>query len=469
MRSALQSMAVACLRWLRRRFESVLFLTLLGMLAPGLVLRLAVTGWNQTEGRRLLARWGRYLVCGLEDLRRAYWPGIRFERMADIWFHVAVAEFFAVLNATSRSPSEAPGGGGILVVKLAHFGDALHIFPMLRELRQQRPGERVDLLVGPWSEGLARTFGMWEDLLLNVPRLGSFERGGKARRRSFAAEVRWLLALRRRRYDLVISTSITTLAEVLLAQAIHARRWVGTEMPGGLYPPPGDGVRLVPYDSRRYESERVMSLLGLIGLPEGDSDLYYPLSSTAAQAAEDLLQGQGLPRQGRYAVLCPGAGWPGKQWLPERFAEIGDRIRTRTGCAVVLAGSGAEQPLCDAVARRMKESVIRLDGKTTLDQLAAVLAKAAVFVGNDSGPMHLAACFQVPTVVFFGPTVASKWAPRHAAARCLQHEDCSGCISWHYRANCVHENRCMKAISVEEAWAAVKQAMGLEFQGKDAE
>ena len=83
--------------------------------------------------------------------------------------------------------------------------------------------------------------------------------------------------------------------------------------------------------------------------------------------------------------------------------------------------------------------------------------------------MHLAACFQVPTVVFFGPTVASKWAPRHAAARCLQHEDCSGCISWHYRANCVHENRCMKAISVEEAWQAVEQVLGPEVQGKDAE
>ena len=58
---------------------------------------------------------------------------------------------------------------------------------------------------------------------------------------------------------------------------------------------------------------------------------------------------------------------------------------------------------------------------------------------------------------------------KDAAARCLQHEDCSGCISWHYRANCVHENRCMKAISVEEAWQAVEQVLGPEVQGKDAE
>ena len=465
----MHSMAIAFLRWLRRRVESVLFLGLLGLLAPLLVLRLLLSGWDPAEGRRLRVRWGRYLVGGLEDLRRAYWPGIRFEKMADIWFHVAVAEFFSVLNATARPVADAPGSGGILVVKLAHFGDALHIFPMLRELRKQRPGARLDLLVGPWSEGLAKTYGQWDELLLNVPRLGSFERGGAARRRTLTAEVRWLLALRRRRYELVISTSITTLAEVLLAQAIHARRWVGTDMPGGLYSPPGAGVRLVPYDSRRYEAARVMGLLDLIGAPEGDSDLYYPLSAAAMQAAEDLLQGQGLPRQGRYAVLCPGAGWPGKQWLPDRFAAIGDRIRCQTGMAIVLVGAGAEKPLCDAVARQMREPVIRLDGRTTLDQLAAVLAKAAVFVGNDSGPMHLAACFQVPTVVFFGPTVASKWAPRHAAARCLQHEDCSGCISWHYRANCVHENRCMKAISVEEAWQAVEQVLGPEVQGKDAE
>ena len=159
------------------------------------------------------------------------------------------------------------------------------------------------------------------------------------------------------------------------------------------------------------------------------------------------------------AVLVPGAGWPGKQWPAEWFAAIGDRLRREAGFAVVLAGSAGEAELCRSVAARMREPAASLAGKTSLAQLAALLAQAGLFVGNDSGPMHLAACFQIPSVVCFGPTIASKWAPRHARARVLQHEDCAGCVSWHFRASCLHGNRCMKSIAADEVWTAISAVL----------
>ncbi len=250
--------------------------------------------------------------------------------------------------------------------------------------------------------------------------------------------------------------------------ALRVPRWVGTHLPAGLYAPEGE-AHLIPYDSRMYEAERVMGLLGLLGLTPGNPELYYPLSAESLAAANAMLLENGIPAGGNLVVLCPGAGWPGKQWLPERFAKVGDRLRRQLGYSVVLAGSAGEAALCREVAGRMREPAAMLAGKTSLDQLAAVLSKAALFVGNDSGPMHLAACFKIPSVVFFGPTIASKWAPRHAAAQCIQHEDCSGCISWHYRASCLHGNRCMKAISVDEAWDAIAAVMGKATHRKDLE
>ena len=452
--------------WMRRRAESAGFLFLLILLVPLGAARMIGGTANPPDLRALWARWRRFLLHGLHDLRCAYWPGIRYERAADVWFHVVLIELFSVLDATAK-PMQKPGGSPrILVVKLAHFGDALHIFPMMRELRRQRPEARIDLLVGPWCEGLARTFGLHDELILQTPRLGLFERGGESGRRRLGEELRWLLELRRRQYDLVFSTSTTTLSEVLLMYALRARRWVGTLLPTGLYEPEGD-AHLVPYDSRKYEAERVMGLLALAGINGGDSELFYPISAEDTAAAEALLREAGLPEKGRFAVLCPGAGWPGKQWMPERFAEVGGLLRHRAGLSVVLVGSAGEKNLGDEVARHMQEPVLRLAGRTTLGQLAAVLSRAALFVGNDSGPMHLAACFKVPSVVLFGPTIAAKWAPRHSASRCLQHEDCAGCISWHYRANCLHGNRCMKAIPVDEVWSAAEWVLQPRAGEKD--
>lgn len=455
------------LRWLRRRAESGAFLVLLLALVPLLLVRCRRGGADLPQRKALLVRWRKYLTCGLDELRRAFWPSIRFERPGDVWFHVALIEFFAVLNVVPRTRRTPGDQARMLVIKLAHFGDALHIFPMLRELRRQAPAARIDLLVGPWCEGLARTYGMFDELLPDTPRLGLFERGGGARRRSLRAEIRWLLDLRRRDYDLVFSTSTTTLAEVLFIHAIRARKWVGTLLPADLYVPAGEAI-LVPYDSRRYESDRVMDLLRLAGFGTGGAELFYPLADAARQSARRLLQEAGIGADRAYAVLCPGAGWPGKQWLPERFAELGERLQRERGLAVVLLGSAGEKSLCAEVAGRMQPQGISLAGRTTLDELAAVISRATLFVGNDSGPMHLAACFETPAVVLFGPTVASKWAPRYPASRCIQHEDCQGCISWHLRAACLHGNRCMKAISAEEAWQAVLAVLDRRQERKDA-
>jgi ADP-heptose:LPS heptosyltransferase len=448
------------LRWARRRWESLRFLLLLAVLMPLWGIRAALRGRHRDREMALFRRWKLFFLHGLDDLRQAYWPGIRYERAADIWFHVALIEFFAVLNATEKTATKCEGTDRILVIKLAHFGDALHIFPMMRELRRQRPGAKVDLLAGPWCAGLAKTFGLHDDLWIHTPRLGLFNRGSSAGCRSLWSEMKWLRTLRHRRYDVVLSTSTTTLAEVLLMHALCPARWVGTRLPEQLYPPVGDAA-LVPYDSRRYEADRVMGLLSLCGMDgQREARLFYPLSAPVVAEADAVLKTAGMASPTAYAVLSPGAGWPGKQWPADRFAALGERLVRECGLAVVLAGSAGERALCDEVAQRMTEPVLHLAGRTSLDQLAAVISRAALFVGNDSGPMHLAACFDIPSVVFFGPTIASKWAPRHAAAQVLQHEDCSGCISWHVRASCLHGNRCMKAISVEEARSAVAAVLG---------
>ena len=386
-----------------------------------------------------------------------YWPGIRYETIGDIWFHVLAIEWFAALNASMNRAGAGVEGcpQRILVIKLAHFGDTLHIFPMLKGLRRQCPDARVDLMVGPWCEKLAHIFQEHDGLVIYPPRLGVFDRGARKQRYSYRETIKMWISLRVKRYDLVISTSTTSLAEVLLMQVCAASRWVGTQL-GGLFNPVGE-AHLVSYDSRQYESERVMSLLMRCGLSSGCSHLYFPLTSEDHISTENILSEHGVLPNQKYVILAPGAGWPGKQWPPERFAKLGIRLLQQYEMPILLIGSREERPLCDHICAIMQTHTISLAGRTSLAQLAGLISKASLFVGNDSGPMHLAACFEIPALVLFGPTVASKWAPRYAAVRVLQHEDCTGCVSWHYRATCLHHNRCMKAITVEEAWRAAQE------------
>ena len=97
-------------------------------------------------------------------------------------------------------------------------------------------------------------------------------------------------------------------------------------------------------------------------------------------------------------------------------------------------------------------------GKTPLPLLAAVLARADLFVGNDGGLLHLAAALDVPTVSIWGPTSPGKWGPKgpiHRQSRKV--ERCEGCIYWDYRETCRHDHACMQAVAVQEVQAAINE------------
>lgn len=108
---------------------------------------------------------------------------------------------------------------------------------------------------------------------------------------------------------------------------------------------------------------------------------------------------------GPYAVLVPGGNNPSKRWPPERFAAVADDLRTRRGLAVLVAGAPAEREVIDAIRAAARTTVTDLSSRGLgLGSLKAVIAGAALVVSNDTGPRHIAAAFDVPTVALFGPT-----------------------------------------------------------------
>jgi heptosyltransferase-2 len=153
--------------------------------------------------------------------------------------------------------------------------------------------------------------------------------------------------------------------------------------------------------------------------------------------------------------LAIGAGasyGSAKCWPPSRFAELANQLQAQWDADVILFGAAGETDVSSAIASEMKRAPIDLTGKTTVADLPALLSHCHVFIGNDSGAMHVAAAVGLPAVAIFGPTDPVGTAPvtpRHTIVR--QQPYCSPC----FLRRCPIDHRCMTRITTSEVEAAV--------------
>lgn len=460
-------MTRASLSFILRRAEGAAFALLLVLLVPGLLIASAARlARGRAAARRwpaMLAasvrRWGKFLAHGLRPVREAWWPAMSYEPPLNVWRYVFLLELFDLVNVAGadRAPAEPGERARALVVKLAHVGDALHIGPSLRALREQRPGWSLDLVAGPWCDALIRKIPYVAESVPYAPHLVLFNRGRGERGLSLAGEAAFLWRLRRRRYDWLFSTSVTSLVEVCLIQAARPALWVGAAHDAGLWYPFSE-ARTRPYTSRQYEAQRIADLLPLIGVRAPRAELEYWLTDTERAEAARRLAEAGLCAP--VVAVAPGAGWPGKLWPVERFAELADRLAERQHASILLLGSPGERELAEQMKSRMRRPALNLAGQTTLDQMAALLAESDLLVGNDSAPMHFAVAAGTPALCLFGPTSRPQWGPPEGGPhRVLQAPKlCFDCHPFHPRATCHDDRSCMKSLSVD-AVADAAEAM----------
>ena len=167
------------------------------------------------------------------------------------------------------------------------------------------------------------------------------------------------------------------------------------------------------------------------------------------QEAAELLA-PALARGGPIIALNPGARWDTKRWQPERYAAVGDRLVRETGAEIVLIGSSSERPLTDRISAAMSTPPLVLSGQTTLKTLAAVLERSALYVGGDTGPMHIAAAMGTPVAAIFGPTDPEKTAPVGSPYRIIRSDvPCAPCRL----RECSHHS-CMEFVREDQVVSA---------------
>lgn len=349
----------------------------------------------------------------------------------------------------------------IAVWNTAFLGDAVLTLPLLQSLRTAWPDARIDYYV---RNGLSGLFAA-NPAVNNVYEIRKWKGlRGLASMRAIADE------LKERNYDIWLSPH-PSMRSAWLARQSGARIRIGYTEPW--YNKLFYTNTVERHFPERHEVDRVLGLAGPLNLVElsrwPEIVLPQELRDKYAAFYAELKAGDGRPVLG----LHPGSVWATKRWPAAYFARIGQLALARGARVLVFGGPGEEETAAEVLlgisenaSREAQERVHNMAGKLNLPELAACIAGLDCYVGNDSGPMHLAWCQRVPVVALFGATVPSfGFAPlsggggESSITLGVEGLDCRPC-GLHGPKSCpVKHFRCMNDLKPELAWPEVEKRL----------
>lgn len=298
----------------------------------------------------------------------------------------------------------APEPRRILVLRALFLGDLLCALPALGALRSRFPGAEITMAGLPWARELVDRLPAL-DRLVDFPGYPGLPEVPVEPARVDA----FLASLRAERYDLAIQMHGNGGVTNGLIAGTGAARTLG-------YGPPGDRrlTDALAWDEGEHEVRRWLRLVAVLGADVSDAGIDVPIAEPEHQEAARLLGGFG-PVTGLLVGLHVGAKDAARRWPAARFAELGDDLAATHGARLVLTGGPGERGLADEVRAAMRARPVDLVGATDLGTLFAVVGRLDLLVTNDTGASHVAAATRTPSVVLFGPTRPSRWAPLDGA------------------------------------------------------
>jgi heptosyltransferase-2 len=340
---------------------------------------------------------------------------------------------------------ELPDAPNVLVIETGLVGELLVITPALRAIRTAYPAARITVAVTPGSA----------PVLVGNPNVDRLLALSKRERGGFLGLLRLASWIRAKRFDvaLVLHTSFRSALAAAIG-AVPVRAGLSSEGRGFLL------THKTPRDRAAYEVDEHLKVLELLGVPSAGRELELHLTEEERDAARSLLPGGA--DESPLVVLHPGASREIRRWPAERFAELGARLSSRAGAAVVFAFGPRERPLAERVELWFERERLSMPSTVFPENvriLGAVFERADAVVTNNTGPMHVAAAVGTGGVFIHGPTPVARWHPpgERFAAVFARGAPCRPCDSPSCRMDSLV---CMESVAVDEVYAAVLELLG---------
>jgi ADP-heptose:LPS heptosyltransferase len=282
----------------------------------------------------------------------------------------------------------------ILVIDFGQLGDVVLSLPALAAVRARFPSARVTVAVGRPAAAVVELAGV-ADEVLSIDRV-ALRDGPKPL--SIFRIGRLVKDVRRAGFDFVIdlhSLSETNLLGYLskAPHRLYARRpgrsldWLSNFRP----PPPVE-------DTTKHATARYLDVIAPLGVGQVSTVPRLPTRPDADRAIEEMLRKERAGEDSPLVGIFPGAGHPSRRWPLERFAELARRLEANDRLRVVLFAGPEERALVREMRAQFPRSTLLFD-RLTIPQLVSALSRLALFVSNDTGPMHLAAAVSTPVVI----------------------------------------------------------------------
>ncbi len=360
-----------------------------------------------------------------------------------------------------RPSATVPRPARILAVKCFGFGSILQMVPMLTGLKESFPDARITLLTFTQNVNVVRLIPAVDDVVAI-----EFRKGPLA---FFIQTLRAIVTLRRARFDLILDCEFFSYYVAVLMHLVRrpdtvtigffnnrrVRDWLFTHM--------------IAIDQSHHISLLFFKMLSPLGI----APKYRPLQEcpmTTGDAAvarvRRLLDETAPAAAGRRVVMNINASdlCPNRRWPVESFARlIGMIMRSPhygEEAHVLLIGGPEDAAYVGGLVKSLSmPRVHSLAGRISIEELAALMKEADLFVGNDSGPLHLAMASGVPTVSIFGPETPNLYGPQGGPHRVFYLErHCSPCLNLFYsKATRCTDNVCLKSIVAEDVFSAVDE------------
>jgi heptosyltransferase-3 len=340
---------------------------------------------------------------------------------------------------------DLPAGAQVLIVRLRSLGDVVLLTPALSALHSWRPDLRLCVLVEKFCAPVLEGNPAVAEILLME---------------NFLATA---LNLRRRHFPVVYNQHAGPTSALLTAAIGAPKRvcWTRRQFSfvyNVLVPDPGNQIHTVQHRTEQFYAT---------GLPRGPIPpaKVYP-QQDAREAVAKQLETVGISRDAAYAVIHPGGKYFTKRWPAEKFVALARWLRAEKGIAPVFSAGGGEAEILSELRRHCSGEFAVLDS-LDVRQLIALAAASRMFIGNDSGPTHIAAATGRPVVAIFGSSSSVHWSPWQTAHRVVQNDfPCNPCAG--DRCYAFAEPRCILSVTLAQLQNACEALLSESGQPLEA-
>ncbi|MDD3236517.1 MAG: lipopolysaccharide heptosyltransferase II [Candidatus Gastranaerophilales bacterium] len=340
----------------------------------------------------------------------------------------------------------------ILVLRYRFIGDTVLAVPFLRNLRAAYPNAQIDMLVAPKSG----------EVIENCPYVDNFIYFDTTRKHKYEnidskPKTFWsyVKKLRNEKYDkaYVLKRSFSS-AALAFFSGINERVGFDTEGRGFLL------TKKVPYSKNKHEVECFLDVLRADNIPVNDNYLENWVEEAAALKIDELLTTD-LHSQKKHVIVHATATNAGKIWAKENFAEIIRYLSDEKNVQVIYIGTDFDKnyysEIEDIIGKKLKNTPLNFCGEFSLQESLAMIAKADLLVGNDSGNLHMAASVHTKVIGIYGPMPFEKWYALGDENILLKSD--LPCMPCSLKKKCDRDKECLSKVSVNEVKAAIDKLL----------